>query len=95
MALRVGREADEEKDGGGLDDAGGEALLDVAAAKMTDFVSEHGDEFGRGAFFDERVEEGDFAIFSEAGEECVGLGRALRAIHDEDILHRKSAAVAE
>ena len=95
MALWVGGEADEEKDRGGLDDAGGEALLDMAAAEVADFVGEHGNEFGRGAFFDERVEEGDLAIFSEAGEKRVGLGRALRAIHDEDVLHWKSAAVAE
>ena len=76
-ACGVGGEADEEEDEGHLEDADGEALLDVAEAEVADFVGEDGEDFCGGGFPKEGVEEGDFFVFPEAGEVGVGFGGAF------------------
>ncbi len=94
-ASGVGGEAEEEEDDAHLEDADGEALADVVAAEVADFMGEDAEEFGGVVFFDEGVVEGDFLAFSEAGEEGVGFGGAFGAVHHEDAVEWESAALAE
>lgn len=69
----IGGKAEEKKDDGGLGEGDEEALDDVFAFEVADFVGEDPDEFGGCLAFDEGIEKGDFFPFPEAGEEGVGL----------------------
>ena len=95
LAIGIGGEAEEEKDHGGLDDAGDQALFDMAALEVADFVSQHTEELRGAALIDQGIEKRDFLAFAQAGEKRIGLARAFRAVHDEDAVERESAAFAE
>ena len=53
--------------------------------EVADFVGEHRFEFRPGELLDQRVEEDDFPISSEAGEERVLVTRAFAAVHDLEV----------
>ncbi len=91
----IGGETQQEEDHRGLQDAHGEALLDVAAAEMADFMGEHAEQFRLAAFLDQCVEQGDFLALAEAGEKRVRLGRAFGAVHHEYSGQREAAFFAE
>jgi hypothetical protein len=91
----IQEQAHEEEEDGELEDSGAEALDDVVAAEVADFVGEDGEEFRFRVFVDEGIEEGDAFVAAEASEEGVGFGGAAAAIDDEDIAEGELASAGE
>ena len=64
-------------------------------SKMAEFMREHGLDLGRIDPRQQRVEEHDALVASDAGEIGVAVRRTPRAVHDEHAAARRIAAALE
>src|SRR4029077_10544205 len=92
LACQPGGRRERHDDAG---DGNAKHLDYMAFFVMTNFMREYGFQLRLGELRDQCVKQDDFSKTSKAGEEGVGVARALTAVHHFNTAHRKMGTVRQ